>query len=562
MKTKKFPLYWLIAFAITFSACVKKVANESSNVTTTTSTTLNSTSVTQNVPLSTEENNVSPKTSNELLPTTPAPIQQETINEPIVTKNVALPLPTSPQDFSEFTPWNQSEIAQFFEKNTKASEFITITPAINQSFSVEGKEGTVFTMPANAFIDEEGKTVIKPITLEIKECYKMSDILLSNLSTKSGEMPIETGGMVYIQAKSEGKTVKLAANKAIIVEMPTKEKKDRMELFYGNKSQATGVMDWRVADTRIRNNSRGNIGGAADLSLGLKQYDLGIVEAEFGVKTDHRENRMPSAKVNSINPKLKSYKKEIADKLNGFVCERNLQSYRNFRSTHPDYKYFPIAPPLCVAVSELDAAFSNIEKYKNYAFKKNIPFIAVMCKELYYKQVDLLGNTRFDADKWKKDAKFFAENFNLIKESGFDVMAAVDAWREQADQALSEHQAKYAASYLFASNQLGWLNCDRFMPNDGQGRNIFVKCDKNRNLDIKLIFEETKMVFPAFYMGSQLAFTNVPVGKKAKIFGVRTQGKHTEFVIKDIITGQEPVITDLKFEEMSFAQLEKQFEGR
>lgn len=469
------------------------------------------------------------------------------------------------EEIAPFLPWDKTEIAGFFEENIKASEFLRVTPSADKSVSITAKEGTIFTLPPSALIDEEGKVVTSPITLEVKECYKMKDILLSNLSTQSGDMPIETDGMVYVQAKSGNKKLKLAPNKALIVELPTKEKKDRMELFYGRKSNMTGVMDWKVADTRPRTpavTSNALIPSLTELPNSMKQFDLGTVEIQFGAKTNERDNRKVFAKISEMNPKLSRYEKALSEQMNIFVSESNWKSYRNFRAAHPEYKYFPISLPFCVPISDLDAAFTDLDKYKNFAFKRKMSFIAVMRKDLYYKTVDLMGSRVFDPKRWKEDLAMFSKNFNMLKETGFDVFAAADAWRESADQLMSEHQAQYAASYLFASNEMGWLNCDRFMPCMDMCSNITVKCDNTQNVEIKLIYLDQKTVFSGTKTKNQTTFMNVSEGKRAKIFAVRKRGKHTEFAIREIVTGQNKVISDLQFEEMSFVQLENAFVNR
>ncbi|GGG29821.1 hypothetical protein GCM10011344_33410 [Dokdonia pacifica] len=104
-----------------------------------------------------------------------------------------------------------------------------------------GKEGTKLTIKANSFkhtgTDEIATGIV---TVALSEFYQLSDILLANLSTKSNEQLLETGGMLYVEARS-GEAL-LALDKDITIEIPTEDKKDDMQLFTGQET--TQGINW------------------------------------------------------------------------------------------------------------------------------------------------------------------------------------------------------------------------------------------------------------------------------------------------------------------------------
>lgn len=108
---------------------------------------------------------------------------------------------------------------------------------------IETEDGIVMAIPAGAFLDENGNQVKGNIELEVKEAIHPNDILKSGLSTKSGNNLLETGGMFYINARSEGKSLKIDPAKGIYTEVPTNEIKPGMQLFEG-KRLANGQIDW------------------------------------------------------------------------------------------------------------------------------------------------------------------------------------------------------------------------------------------------------------------------------------------------------------------------------
>lgn len=104
------------------------------------------------------------------------------------------------------------------------------------------KEGTKLTIKANSFIDSKGNLVIGNINLEVTEYYKLSDMLLANLSTTSNEKQLETGGMLYIKAFSGDELLKLNSNMEI--SFPTANKKEGMQLFSGEWNN--GIINWNL----------------------------------------------------------------------------------------------------------------------------------------------------------------------------------------------------------------------------------------------------------------------------------------------------------------------------
>jgi len=108
---------------------------------------------------------------------------------------------------------------------------------------IETTDGIVIAIPANSFINTNGKPVRGKIELEVKEALKPSDILKAGLSTKSGEKLLETGGMFYVNARQNGASLQINPNNPLYAEVPTDETKPNMQLFEG-KRLPDGTIDW------------------------------------------------------------------------------------------------------------------------------------------------------------------------------------------------------------------------------------------------------------------------------------------------------------------------------
>lgn len=99
---------------------------------------------------------------------------------------------------------------------------------------IKCKEGTVLRITKGSFIHPYSqKPVTGTIDLRLTEYYKLSDILMANLSTVSNGNQLETGGMLHIEAKQNDADLKLKPDASIEISFPTSNKKDGMQLFSG-----------------------------------------------------------------------------------------------------------------------------------------------------------------------------------------------------------------------------------------------------------------------------------------------------------------------------------------
>jgi hypothetical protein len=93
-------------------------------------------------------------------------------------------------------------------------------------------EGTIIKIKANSFVSEKtGKPIAGIVKFSVTEFYKISDILLSNLSTTSNGQLLETGGMVNITATSNNENLKLKKGQSIEIQFPTKQKENDAVVF-------------------------------------------------------------------------------------------------------------------------------------------------------------------------------------------------------------------------------------------------------------------------------------------------------------------------------------------
>lgn len=127
-----------------------------------------------------------------------------------------------------------------------------LTIQAGEEQTVTAARGTLVIVPANAFVFEDGTAVSGQIDLVVQEAYDPSDFIMHNLTTMSNGQILQTGGMVCITAKSEGRELQLAEGASLTVSIPNGGNFDpSMELFYA-QPVANGGVDWKPAGQKFR----------------------------------------------------------------------------------------------------------------------------------------------------------------------------------------------------------------------------------------------------------------------------------------------------------------------
>jgi hypothetical protein len=131
-------------------------------------------------------------------------------------------------------------ISKVYSENNLAKQTFSIDP--DRDTLLIGKSGTVIHIEKNSFADSLGNTVKSPIDIDLKEALNPFDMVLSNLTTTSNGQNLESGGMIYLNATSDGKQLSLSAGKGIDIGIPADSINKNMQVFEGKKD-STG-MNW------------------------------------------------------------------------------------------------------------------------------------------------------------------------------------------------------------------------------------------------------------------------------------------------------------------------------
>jgi hypothetical protein len=120
-----------------------------------------------------------------------------------------------------------------------------------------GQQGTRLVVPARAF---DVPASSGPVELRLREFYSIPDIVLAGLGTRAGLDLLETGGMLHLEAATNGRGVSLRPGMQILVQLPTKQQQPGMQLFEGVSNDASHAPDWQLPSNSNPTSSRASLG--------------------------------------------------------------------------------------------------------------------------------------------------------------------------------------------------------------------------------------------------------------------------------------------------------------
>lgn len=377
----------------------------------------------------------------------------------------------------------------------KQPQFFLISS--NKDTSIICNERTIIKIKANSFASDNDTLITERIKLSITEYYKISDILLSNLSTTSNGKLLETGGMLNIIATKNNEPIKLKNGKTIEISFPTNKKEKDMQLFSGLWENDNHI-NWSTQKSTDKDN---------------QQIYMTVEEMPTFVGGEKKLFNFLSYTV-----KYPEKAKELGVQGTvyvSFVINENGKV---------------IEPRVVRGVtSELDlAALDAIKKMPNWTPGK---------------QKGQNVSVQFTLP-----VKFNLGDTSLVGEGTF---------KERFEQSYKDTTIQKASSgnimyYVFNSTDLGWINCDRFI-NISPKVDYIVKLDKNVET-AKIIFDRYKSVMNVYPVNGTYSFKNVPLGEKITIVAIKRIDNKPYLAVKETKTSSQ-VEKELNFKPVTIEML-------
>jgi hypothetical protein len=374
-------------------------------------------------------------------------------------------------------------------------DFISVDQGV-QSYNVinsadtfiECEKGTVINIPAKAFRFKNGE-IANNVEIIVKEYYSLNDFMLSNLTTqtKNGGF-LQTGGTIFIEAKSDGKQLQLRDGKSLQIEMQPEGNAAGMKLFSGYEED--GNVKWENKPIAEPN------------YYGIK-YNHWVSHGEryfsnWKKKRDAQNTITEYLKQNVVYPEKALKNKKCARLTVTYKIDSDGKIYKiRQRGFRP--KIFD-----SLLVKQLESLGSVNPIYK---------------KEKMAKRVTYRTRLVFACDECKSGAKRFSLNRRTNRYGKYLIQYPENVW--SGFERRWNWTRNEAEKLVFETSNLGWLNCDAFPSSPRKTVSFAMEGEIDEYTDFKLYLPQ----YNGFLIGMQnekgVYFTNIPKGTEAVAMAIK-----------------------------------------
>lgn len=412
---------------------------------------------------------------------------------------------------------------------------------VNEETILKGKKGTSIYIPANTFQFEDGTTPTAAVTIEIKECYSLTDMIFEDLQTTSKDQILETNGMIYLNAESNGKKLSVKEGKAVVIGFPKKNADKEMDLFYElelNDSTKTWIPDYELFQTVSEKNfaAETNTTDAEGDTFYNIEYPIEMTDDlyYYGYSPYTWTSRFDRIQFKGTNKTIIDYIETLKDidSTNAYLFYKNNWYINLDFNIDKNGKMHNFKP-----------RFYSDEKYNEQAIK--------ITTELF-KSLPLI-----DLDESNSDWRFSLgiSSKRMLNKEKFKQKFR-EKYANYTNTAIEKIDPNALEYYMFSATEMGWINCDRFWDVDANEKTDFiVKTTNPKETKIRIIFKDIKSIMTGTYENGVLVFKNIPKEKEIKVIGISyANGKPTLSVETATTDTENFELTN--FKEFSLDELE------
>lgn len=411
----------------------------------------------------------------------------------------------------------------------------------NSDTTLFGEQGTRIFIGSETFQFANGDVVKDSIQIQLKEFYKRSDIILSELSTESNGKLLETGGMVYIKAFANDKEIEIRPAKRIVIHFPKEDYNyNTMNLFYADDMATdTSVTNWNIDTINL-------------IKRTLKLGSFGWWDPSENDSTGYDFTPKNFADTgyywNPLNFYIKSY-----DFSNETI--REIERTKNVNN-YPEFDYWNNYGVECemyistkgyIKSPKIVTNLSSRAKREMLKFLRDVPQLES-------------GRNKF-GEVIERRGLLFIEPGNIVPlyETDEEYVKSFDEkYSKFEDSPIKNMDDAEVNYYIFSVSKLGWINCDRFIEFE-EKVDLVTNTTVSPDVKLKLIFKEINGVLKPKIKEGKYVFNQIPTGQKATIVGIKNTNNELLFAFEEITINEKP-IEGLKFSKITLSELRKKLD--
>ncbi len=343
---------------------------------------------------------------------------------------------------------------------------------------IKGRKGVRILLQANTFVYEDGTTVKEDVKFELTESLKCKDFISSGLLTKSEDALLESGGMIKVDATTvSGIPVKMKEGKDMLIAIPSDNRQNNMEVFISDLGD-----DWSTTNKPITK----QVKFVRSVPFPVMQNNnIAMPTFVYNNKDKPKAPNPPNMSRIPFEPKEESFIRPIPWYKFGKEKRRARQDAAYAKAIERYHK-------------RLERYERNQVSYK----RKSIAYNKAL--EEYYVALDDWQDKRALAKEGFKrspEYKSAAKKHNAIYQSNLALYKQeVKLWRAQRKEdetnkgiemdKMGMTNEKALNSYVFAFNELSWINVDRFYHMAEKDKQVIVmKTDDIKDERVLILFK-------------------------------------------------------------------------
>jgi hypothetical protein len=471
----------------------------------------------------------------------------------VIEERVAIPKTASEKLFNQLRPESQK-----FQINAELDNSIT------------GKNGTLVFVPKNSFIDADGELVTGKVDIELIEVLSVADFVKTNLQTVSNGLLLQSEGMLYMDAKSDGQQITLATGKKIQIELPSVNNSNTLadiKIFSGSYDDK-GNINWTESG-KLENrliplplellNHNFWVGFFDNLSHGVRHPFLAQTHRFETDSTIFKQKKFENTFIATREFEERSQWIQLADwviscypfhfetAIKGGEIRGNstiTQIYMN--NLEQDLWY---CDSLAHAYMKTFEDTTNL--YASSVIKEDTTFLSNLFKQFYEQRLTTVIVFPPDIDLSKKDAreKLASKGFTEVEID--ELLGAYERQNKIEAARRNEKEIQSISTNSFAVAKLGWINCDQFYDDPTAKESNLVASVNNMGsyefATLSLIINGRRIAlngtpddkFNYSFTGGLPPYTKLPIGERATIIGLSYKNDTPYIGIKEIVIGEK-----------------------
>jgi hypothetical protein len=439
----------------------------------------------------------------------------------------------------------------------------------NSDFSIEGENGTQIYIPSNSFINENGETITGKVEIELIEVLSVADFIKTNLQTLSNGNLLQSEGMLFIDAKSNGQTVTLSSDKKLQIELPKINNYDvasNIRIFSG-AYDSIGNINWSE-NPKLENK-------LIPLPLELFDYKRWV---SFGFKRVLNNNGYQAPGNDEVVDSL-TFKHPSLE--NTFIATREFEErYDHIMSAEWAIGHYTSYYSTTVQTGQMikDSAISliylnNLDKdlwycdslahtymktwegkaeFDSYFYSEieTIDLLAVF-KRFYEERLTTVVEFPSDIDLKDKNARKQLEKKGFSEIEIDEIIGAFERQNKIVTARRNKQTARRVLTNSFSVSKLGWINCDQFYNNpNAKESNIMASVsnlDEYEFATVSLIINGRRIALNGTssdnveytFTGKSEPYTRLPIGETATIFALSYKNDKPYIGIKEFVISEK-----------------------